>query len=166
MHGMLVGLGPQFLHTSMDRPSKLRDRYEIIGPVRCWPATPAMPSMAISSFLCSTLIITNAASADPRLFRRGSQLSPPIGDASSLHHQQGGGVCPAVDATPSDHQSRKPEASVRPSQRARDLGWREADIDGLTATWAEGAAAAHRKGSRTWSRASPLVRLALFYRWT
>ena len=46
-------------------------------------------------------------------------------------------------------------------QRARDLGWREADIEVVDADLGlSGASAAHRKASRTWSRASPLARSA------
>lgn len=53
------------------------------------------------------------------------------------------------------------------SQRARDLGWREVDIDVIDSDLGQsGAAAVHRKGLRIWSHASLLVRSALFYRWT
>lgn len=60
---------------------------------------------------------------------------------------QSSGVCAAVDTTPSDHQSRSLKLQCALSQRARDLGWREADIDVIDSDLGlSGAAAAHRKG--------------------
>ncbi|WP_245473723.1 resolvase [Bradyrhizobium zhanjiangense] len=51
------------------------------------------------------------------------------------------------------------------SQRARDLGWREADIEVIDSDLGQSGAATG-KDLRTWSRASLLVRLALVCRWT
>jgi hypothetical protein len=57
-------------------------------------------------------------------------------------------VCAPVNSPPGDHQSREPEAPIRSiAARARELGWRETDIDVIDADLGQsGAAAAHRKG--------------------
>jgi hypothetical protein len=53
------------------------------------------------------------------------------------------------------------------SQRARELGWREADIDVIDSDLGRAVLAQPTgKDLRTWSRASLLVRSVLFYRST
>jgi len=50
-------------------------------------------------------------------------------------------------------------------QRARELGWHEADIDVIDADLGlSGAAASHRQGSKIWSRASRWEKSASSYR--
>lgn len=53
-------------------------------------------------------------------------------------------VCAAIDATPSDTNQESLKLQSL-SQRARDLGWREADIDVIDSDLGQsGTAAAHR----------------------
>ena len=169
MQGTLIRLGP-----SMSRRLPwiglvyCTNRYQIIGPA-CWTGDTCD---AVHGH--QQLSLFNAHYNErcfPPIhvyFAGGSQLSA---HRLGTHHRftTSKAVVYVRQSTPhqviTNHESVKLQYAL--SQRARDLGWREADIDVIDSDLGQsGAAAAHRKGFKKLLRASLLVRLALFYRWT